>query len=99
MTQEEIEKSIKKLNQSIKIHQAKIDDKKEQIQELKNIARKLDDPHALIPKNNNTLVEWKDGHPQSMFVDNHICGNKTIAEEIQRSCNTYQQDYYIKRYR
>ena len=58
---------------------------------------KLEDPHALIPKDCKKIEEWLDGHPFPNACISQIYKNRSVAESVQLCCNTYQEDYHIVR--
>ena len=95
MKQEQIDNSIYHLRQAQALHREEIQAAESKIIDLMLQANKLDDPHAVIPKDYKTIEDWIQGHPFPKSVNAMRCKNKLEAENIIISCNTYQESYHI----
>ncbi|WP_343322302.1 hypothetical protein [Sphingobacterium multivorum] len=95
MNQIEIENKIQELRIRKSSLESNITDIDKKIQHLRQLERELEDPHALIPKQYNTIDEWLDGHPFPNAVNAMRCKNKAEAYRVQLTCNTYQESYHI----
>lgn len=66
--------------------------------ELSRQEIELDDPHALIPKNMESLNHWLKGHPYPHNVKSMVFKNRSEAERVRLCCNNYQEHYKIVRH-
>lgn len=64
MTQEQIDKEVQKLVKWGSDFEKQARGCTNEIVKLNKEARKLCDPHAVIPKDYNTIEEWLEGHPR-----------------------------------
>jgi len=65
---------------------------------LRSVEKNLDDPYALIPKSCKTMEDWTEGHPFPKSCLSMVFKNRTEAEDVQRSSNTYTFDYHVVKY-
>ena len=94
--QQRINRLLDKIALERSMHYRRIGLLQERINRLNRIARKLHDPHALIPKSYASIDEWLNNCGS---FPNHIIGmifeNKISAIEVSYCCNTYQSDYHV----
>lgn len=64
-------------------------------QKLHQIGRRIDEPHAVIPKSCNDVEAWLQGHPFPSACIANVQKNKALAEELIHVCNTYEMFYHI----
>ena len=64
-------------------------------QKINQIAHRIEEPHALVPKRYNDVNAWLQGHPFPTACIDHVFKNKALALERLHTSDNYQKFFHI----